>query len=113
MGNILKDARAWGEKNYPQASVQKHAAFANSVMYVMTRGAGGFGGPSVRELAATKALNDSGRDFTDFSAACQFVDPIVYGPLTNLHRHIWDHQKQITFDNDPDDVKQLDQYRLN
>lgn len=113
MVEILRAARAWGEEHYPQASVQKHAAFANSVQYVMIRASGGFGGPSVRELAVTKAFNDSGRSITDAEQAYAFVSPIVYGPLTDLHHHVWDEQQAICFDNDPEDERALKRYRAN
>lgn len=111
--DILQEARAWGERAYPQASDYRHAAFANSVQYAMTGASGGYGGPSLREHAVTKAVIDSGRMFTDFDEACQFVAPIVYGPLTDLHRQIWDAQRSICFDNDPEDERQLQRYRAN
>jgi hypothetical protein len=111
--DLLRQARTWGEHHYPQASSYKHAAFANGVLYVLHRASGGFGGPSVREHAVAQAVNDTGRSFTDFETACQFVAPIVYGPLTDLHRRIWDDQQVICHDNDPEDERQLKLYRAN
>ena len=111
--DILQAARAWGEREYPQASTYKHAAFANSVQYAIQRASGGYGGPSVREHAVTKALNDAGQSFTDFEVVCRFVSPVVYGPLTDLHRQVWEDQQVICFDNDPEDERQLRLYRSN
>ena len=107
---MLKEARQWGEQHHPEASKYKHAAFANSVQYAMIHASGGYGGPSVRELAATTAL---GLQTLSFEDACKFCEPIVYGPLTDLHQKIWDEQQMILFDNDPDDVRQLENYRAN
>ncbi|GHP00705.1 hypothetical protein KSF_107520 [Reticulibacter mediterranei] len=111
--DTLRAARAWGEEHFPQASAFKHAAFANSVVYALYHTSGGYGGPSVREHAVTKAVNEKGKTFTGFVDACEFVAPIVYGPLTDLHRQVWDEQQAISFDNDPEDVKQLKHYRAN
>jgi hypothetical protein len=110
---MLKEARQWGEQHHPEASKQKHAAFANSVQYAMMRASGGFGGPSVRELAVTQALNDAGLMLLSFEEACKFCEPIVYGPLTDLHQKVWDEQQMLSYDNDPDDARQLERYRSN
>lgn len=113
----MQAARQWGEQNYPNASTLKHAAFANSVAYAAYRMSGGFGGPSIREHAASKAINDSGIDWQDKpeQEIYAFVAPIIYGPLTDLHREIWDDKRlqDISFDNDPADVAELSRYHAN
>ena len=103
--DILQQAFAWGERHYSQANSQKHAAFANSVLYALKRVSGGYGGPSVREHAVCRAL--AGQAFSDFDEACAFCVPLVYGPLTDLHRQIWDEEQEICFDDDPEDVRLL------
>jgi hypothetical protein len=113
----LEAARRWGEEHYPNASPQKHAAFANSVTYAAYRMSGGYGGPSIREHAANKALNDSPVEWQDRTEQeiYQFVAPFCYGPLTSLHREVWDDKRlrDISFDNDPADVAELNRYHLN
>lgn len=115
--DILREARTWGESHHPNASSQHHAAFANSVMYATHRMSGGFGGPSIREHAANKAVNESGIDFADkpIEDTYKFVEPFVYGELTSLHYELWSDKriKGISFDNDEADVKQLNQYGMN
>lgn len=125
----LSWARVWGEGEYAGASQYKYAAFANAVAYLCTGGSGGYGGPSVREHAVSWALSgpegyqalaqtDLGQlvvQYPDgslpeagqweFEAACQFAAPLVFGPLANLHRRIW--QVEHCFDDDPADLEQL------
>jgi len=113
----LESAMRWGKEHYPNACRQKHAAFANSVAYAAYRMSGGYGGPSVREHAANKAIIESGIDWQDKpeEEIYAFVAPVCYGPLTDLHRAIWDDQRMrdISFDNDPADIAALNRHHLN
>lgn len=104
--NILDTTRTWGEQHYPNASQYKHAAFANSTWYALEHVSGGFGGPSIREHVAAKMIDDSRKTFT-LEQACLFVAPIVYGPLTDMHRQMWRDFGEICFDNDPEDEQLL------
>lgn len=125
----LSWARVWGEGEASGSSPQKHAAFANAVAYLCTGWSGGYGGPSVREHAVSWSLSGAGGrqevaktnlgplvvqypDGTlpqagewEFEAACQFAAPIVFGPLTDLHRQVWSAEHH--FDDDPEDLKAL------
>lgn len=113
----LEAAKRWGEEHYPNAHPYRHAAFANSVAYASYRLSGGYGGPSIREHAASKAINDSGIDWQDKSEqeTYEFLAPIIFGPLTDLHRKIWDdtQMRAICHDNDPADVAELNRYHAN
>lgn len=108
-------AREWGKMRHPEASPQHHAAFVNSVTYALFRFTGRFGGPSVREHAAGTAINDSDMDWrngprTDLYA---FLDPVVYGPIQDAHIKTWIMFKDISFDDDPGDIKQLNEAAKN
>ncbi len=113
----LETAMQWGKKHYPTASPQKHAAFANSVAYAAYRMAGGYGGPSIREHAVSKAVSQSDVNWQDKPEAeiYAFIAPIVFGPLTDLHRAIWDDKRMrdISFDNDSADIAELNRYHAN
>lgn len=107
MQALLKTAYAWGQRNHPQASNEQHAAFANSVLYLLFHASGGFGGPSLREHAVTWAAHEQALECSDPETAYTFVEPIVYGPLTDLHRQVWLSMQHLCFDNDPADVQAL------
>lgn len=113
----LEAAMQWAREHYPTASASKHAAFANSVVYAAYRMSGGYGGPSIREHAASKAINDSDVNWQDRpeEETYTFLAPIIFGALTDLHRSIWDDKRmrEISFDNDPADVTELNRYHLN
>lgn len=113
----LEAAMRWGKEHYPDAHPSRHAAFANSVAYAAYRMSGGYGGPSIREHAASKALNDSPIEWQDKpeEEIYRFVAPIVFGPITDLHRAVWDDKRlrDVSFDNDPADVAELSRYHLN
>lgn len=100
----LEEAHQFGIKQYPEASAYKHAAFANSVVYLITGWSGGYGGPSLRQHAVTwmAVLQGDGMEGSailglqsflpdaryprpgewQFEAACAFAGPIVYGELS-------------------------------
>jgi hypothetical protein len=103
---ILERAMALVQERKPDASAQKHAAFANSVAYVVTGMSGGYGGPSVREHAVGHTI--TGR--MSFDGAVELLikdDGLIFGPLTDLHRLCW--QDEHCFDDDPEDVAALEQ----
>jgi len=94
-------------KERPHASHQKHAAFANSVGYLVHGMAGGFGGPSVREHAASRLFPNKPYSFDE--AIRLLLDEQaggIFGPLTGIHRMCW--ADEYCFDDDPDDLKQLE-----
>lgn len=102
---MLSYARLFAEGKFSEASIQKIAAFCGSVVYLMTGASGGYGGPSIREHAVSYAAIEGGRPGGDYSfdEACEFAGPIVFGPLTSLHRRVF--QNEYCFDDDPDDLR--------
>lgn len=149
---VLERAMTWARKNRPKASPERHAAFANSVAYAVTGASGGYGGPSVREHAASRVIHRlasdtrpiiTGKQLTemfergeatlelavepvetnagDSSRARGFIgydqavevlgaeDGVIFGPLTNLHRHCW--QNEYCFNDDPEDLRALSSSR--
>lgn len=128
VSQILARAKDWGQKKYPNAAVQRHAAFANSVCYLVTGLSGGYGGPSIREHAVSWSLiGDGSRAIAqtnlgnltvlfpdgrlpmpghwDFNRACQFAETIVYGQLPAIAKAII--EQEHCFDDDPEDLKLL------
>lgn len=97
---ILEKALARAKKLHPDGSPYHWAAFANAVAYLLTGQAGGYGGPSVREHACARLTRTD-----DFNLACSEAEPIVFGPLTDLHREMW--ADEHCFDDDPADVAEL------
>ena len=97
---VLVQAHSWAKKAHPAASPQRWAAFANSAAYLLTGLSGGYGGPSVREHAACRLPRTS-----DFDEACRLVDPVVFGPLTDVHRSLW--KQECCFEDDPEDMTEL------
>ena len=109
---VEAEARAWGKAHHPDASPQHHAAFVNSATYALFRFTGRFGGPSVREHAASVAINES--DVHDWSHCPReelymFLDPVIYGPIQDLHIRTWVMLSDICFDDDPLDVEVLNE----
>ena len=107
---ILQRARQLVEERRPEASAQKKAAFANSVAYLVTGWAGGFGGPSVREHTASRQYGQKGplNGLWPFEEACNLLiseNGPVFGPLTSFHRQCW--TEEYCFDNDPQDIADL------
>ncbi len=76
---VLNRAMKLGQERHPAAPGQHHAAFANSVAYLVTGMSGGFGGPSMREHAAGRARCGEHLGFDEAVAGCEEV---CYGPLT-------------------------------
>lgn len=104
--DILQRARKLVGERRPDASPQKHAAFANSVAYLVTGWAGGYGGPSVREHASARLdQRGSGPDGRKtFEEACDLLlkdDGVIFGPITDLHRKCW--VEEFHQDDDPED----------
>jgi hypothetical protein len=107
---ILEKAMAKAREDHPGSSPKKQAAFANSVAYLCTGYSGGYGGPSIREHAVSWAAMRAGRAANEtwgFEEACAFAGPIVFGPLTDLHREV--HEAEHCFDDDPADIKEIAQ----
>ena len=108
---VLERAMAWARENRPDASPHRHAAFANSVAYAVTGMSGGYGGPSMREHAASREVVNHGYNLDhhlDYEKAIEVLgreDGVIFGPLTDLHRACWECEH--CFDDDPDDVRDL------
>ena len=126
--NELEKAMNWGKNKHPEATIQRHAAFANSVSYLVTGGSGGYGGPSIREHCVSWALAGDGYNTTvqtnlggltmqfpdgrlpqagqwTFEKACQFAEPICYGNLPAMAKKV--HQSEHCFDDDLSDLEEL------
>lgn len=105
--NVLEKAKQFIDERMPATSAQKRAAFANSVAYLVTGLSGGYGGPSVREHAASHKYGLGGR-LTYDEAVAWLSDPkdVIFGPLTDVHRGCWAHE--YCFDDDPDDIRNLE-----
>lgn len=104
--DILEQAKQYIEERRPEASPQKIAAFANSVAYMVTGLAGGYGGPSVREHAAAREFGPGGGH--SFEEACRLLsseEGPIFGPITKLHRVCW--REEFCFDDDPEDLRAL------
>jgi hypothetical protein len=103
----LERAKALIEERKPEASPQKKAAFANSVAYLVTGWSGGYGGPSVREHAASyRFLGMAGRFSFDEAVRVLIADDgPIFGPISDLHRQLW--LTEHCFDDDPADVEEL------
>jgi len=99
----LDNALALAREKYPEASPQKHAAFANAVAFAVTGQCGGYGGPSVREHAAWRVCREM--SFEDAVQTLIVEDGVIFGPITDLHRHCWKFEP--CHDDDPDDVRIL------
>jgi hypothetical protein len=127
--DFLEKAKDWGEKNYPNKSNHRLAAFANSVQYLCTGFSGGYGGPSIREHAVSWALAGDGSNhqvesnlgkitiqFPDgrlpaagewgFKEACEFAAPICFGNLPAVAGRIY--REESCFDDDPQDIRLLE-----
>lgn len=99
---------AWIQKERPDVTPQKKAAFANSVGYLVTGASGGYGGPSLREHIAGMVHGAGGQH--SFEEACRLLlkdDGAIFGSLTEQHHCFWNEQSDICFDDDPDDLRQL------
>lgn len=98
---VLRNALRVADEAHPDSHPYRRAAFANAVAAMLTGVSGGYGGPSVRENAVRRL----GQSTQDFDEACKLAEPIVFGPLTDLHRECW--QQEYCFQDDPADLKEL------
>lgn len=126
----LEKALADGKAKYANAPAQQHAAFANSVAYLVTGASGGYGGPSCREHAVTHSamlqgggkqtmINDMnafvpGPDTVmpgewNYEAACNFAEPLCFGQLQDIHFACY--RSENCFDDAPSDIKALKKWR--
>lgn len=103
--DVLERAMRLIQERKPNASIQKKAAFANSVQYLVTGWSGGFGGPSVREHAACRLYGVRRYSFEEAVELLISEEGPIFGPLTEIHRQCW--EEEYCFDDDPDDVRQL------
>jgi hypothetical protein len=78
---------------HPAAAPQRHAAFANAVADAVTGLSGGYGGPSVRELAARVVIAGARLDFVAAVTRLIGDDGPIFGPLTDVHRQVWDERE--------------------
>lgn len=125
----LEAALAHGKSLHPAAPTHHHAAFANSVAYLMTGASGGYGGPSCREHSVSWALaGNKGQheqvetnigaltvQYPDgslprageweFEKALAFAQPLCYGAITQLHMNCYKHEH--CFDDAPEDIEQI------
>jgi hypothetical protein len=102
---VLEQARRWIEEKRPQASEYKKAAFANSVMTILTGWSGGYGGPSVREHTALRMYGEGKYTFESVVELLNNDDGPIFGPLTDIHRECW--EEEYCFDDDPQDIAEL------
>ena len=126
--DIYQRASSLGKQKFPNASWQKHHAFANSVCYLVLGSSKLGPGPSVREHAVTYAVMISlkarkGEFFNpdkrksriwyppegaklfgsySFEEAVKIAEPVVYGRLTELHFDCW--LDEFCYDDDPEDL---------
>lgn len=125
---VLEQAMNWGKEKYPNASENHHAAFANSVQYLVDGVSGGYGGPSIREHAVSWSLAGDGSNISmqtnlgaltvqfpdgrlpmagewEFEKACEFAAPICFGQLPAIATRIY--QEEYCFDDDPADIEEI------
>lgn len=106
---VLEQARQLVEQERPNASAQHKAAFCNSVAYLVTKRTGGFGGPSVRQHVVNRLyIGKPPMPFEEASRLLLADDGLIFGPLTSLHHQVWEQLSEICFDDDPQDVAELD-----
>jgi hypothetical protein len=103
---VLERARQLVEKQKPKASGQHKAAFCNSVAYLVTGWSGGYGGPSVREHAASWLYAGKRYSFDDAVDLLIQDDGVIFGPISKVHRQCWNEEH--CFDDDPVDVNELE-----
>lgn len=101
--SVAAHALRWANDNYPEASVQRRAAFANGVALLVTEQSGGLGGPSIREHAIAQHV--TGR--LELEAAIALAAPIAFGPLDLNTARAITLSKQCS-DDDPDDLAALE-----
>jgi predicted transcriptional regulator len=127
---VASAALQFAQTCWPAAHPARHAAFANSICALVCGFTGPYGGQSLREHAVSYASAGPGRDEQavqlkgmgltvmitpdqslpergqwDIDRAYTFAAPIVFGPLTNLHR--WVAMSERCFNDDPTDLEAL------
>lgn len=103
---VLQEARDRVERERPDTSTEKKAAFANSVAYLVSGASGGYGGPSVREHSVSWAYGPGGR--YAFEEACELLlkeDGLIFSPIQDIHREVY--EAEYCFDDDYEDLKEL------
>lgn len=126
--SIYQRASSLGKQKFPDASWQKHHAFANSVCYLVLGSSKLGPGPSVREHAVTYAVMislkarkgeffnpDKGKSRIwyppegaklfgaySFEQAVTIAEPVVYGKLIQIHFDCW--KDEFCYDDDPEDL---------
>lgn len=125
----FRAAKKWSRKHYPETNNYRRAAFANSVVYLVTGASVSFGGgPSIREhivswslvgdgvrstiqteLGELTLLNPDGRipgpGEWEFEAACEYAAPICFGRLPAIAKTVY--AQEHCFDDDPEDLAEL------
>jgi hypothetical protein len=107
---VLLRARQVAERDHPEDSAYKHAAFANAVQAAVTGWSGGYGGPSVREHAAGRTYRDGSLTFDEAVELLGDPDGLIFGPLQPIHDQCW--AEEYCFDDDPDDVAELERRKI-
>lgn len=88
--------------HYPNESDYKKSAFKNSVATAVTGISGGFGGPSIREYASPKQIENLEEAFEKCSKVC-------FHELTEKHLFFYKNRFDgyPSFNNDPEDLEKL------
>lgn len=102
---LIDRALRLARERYPQGHPARHAAFANSVAYLVTGTSGGYGGPSVRELAVGWLYAGGSLSFNQAVELLIAPDGLIFGPIGEIHRRVWAEDR--SFDDDPQDVAEL------
>ena len=105
---VLERAMKHGKERHPQSPQHHHAAFANSVAYLVTGMSGGYGGPSMREHWASRIGHSAGLvSNCTFEQAAEALDECCYGPLTREHASMLHNEH--CFDDAPGEVEAAQQ----
>ena len=104
---VLEGAMEYAWWKRPHAPAMRKAAFADTVMYLVTGWRGGYLGPSVRKKTAARLYGAQAGQLT-FSDAVELLlrdDGPIFGPVTELHCEIW--RKESCILDDPNDLVEL------
>ena len=98
-----KEVNDFINKYYPNTSSYKKYAFKNSVAEAVTGISGGFGGPSIREYASPKQVNNLQEALEKCAITC-------FGELTEKHLFFYKNRFDgyPSFNNDPQDLEELE-----
>lgn len=98
-----KEVNDFINKYYPNTSSYKKCAFKNSVAEAVTGISGGFGGPSIREYASPKQVNNLQEALEKCAITC-------FGELTEKHLFFYKNRFDgyPSFNNDPQDLEELE-----